>query len=91
MMARTPNGSWPGCRSFGVRNHFENMRLRPDGLKQAEQAINDTLRDLGITHYRLDSIRRDPAPNADTDVYSVTLVSTADPALKFTTSVARPD
>lgn len=84
MMARTPGGSWPGCRTFGVRQYFEGMRTRPEGLKQAEKAINDTLADLGIRHYRLQSIRRDPSPNADVDVYSVTIVSTADPGAVLT-------
>jgi len=91
MMARTPGGSWKGCRAFGVRDLFEGMRLRPDGLKQAEQAINSTLKDLGITHYRLESIRRDQSPNADVDVYSVTIVSTLEPDHKYTSSVARPE
>jgi len=91
MMARTPGGSWKGCRHFGVRDLFEGMRLRPDGIKQAEQAINNALKDLGITHFRLESIRREQGPNADVDVYSVTLVSTVDPDRKYTSSLARPD
>ncbi len=84
MMARTPGGSWAGCPSFGVRHFFENMRVRPEGLRQAEKAINDTLADLGITHYRLKSIQKEPGPNPDVDVYSVTLVSTEDPSMTWT-------
>jgi len=83
MMARTPGGSWAGCPSFGVRQYFENMRLRPEGLRQAEKAINDTLADLGITHYRLKSIQKEPGPNPDVDVYTVTLVSVQDPSLTW--------
>lgn len=84
MMARTPGGSWAGCPSFGVRHFFENMRMRPEGLRQAEKAINDTLADLGITHYRLKSIQKEPGPNPDVDVYSVTLISTEDPSMSWT-------
>lgn len=84
MMARTPGGSWPGCPSFGVRHLFEAMRLRPEGLRQAEKAINDTLADLGITSYRVKSIQKEPGPNPDVDVYTVTLVSTADPGQTWT-------
>ncbi|MBI5083455.1 MAG: hypothetical protein HZB13_02510 [Acidobacteria bacterium] len=91
MMARTPGGSWPGCRPFGIRNLLESMKVRPEGLKQAEQAINDALKDLGITHYRLESMRRESAPGADADVYSLTIVSSADPDRKFTTTVARQE
>lgn len=83
MMARTPGGSWAACHSFGVRHLFENMRLRPEGLRQAEKAINDTLADLGISHYRLKSIQKEPGPNPDVDVYSVTLVSTEDPSMSW--------
>ncbi len=84
MMARTPGGSWAGCPSFGVRQFFENMRTRPEGLRQAEKAINDTLADLGITHYRLKSIQKEPGPNPDVDVYSVTLISAEDPSMTWT-------
>ncbi|GIU77234.1 MAG: hypothetical protein KatS3mg005_0472 [Bryobacteraceae bacterium] len=84
MMARTPAGSWAGCPSFGVRNFFENMRLRPEGLRLAEKAINDTLADLGIRHYRLKSIQKEAGPNPDVDVYSLTLVSTEDPSMTWT-------
>jgi hypothetical protein len=84
MMARTPGGSWAGCPSFGVRHFFENMRLRPEGLRQAEKAINDTLADLGITHYRLKSIQKEPGPNPDVDVYTLTIVSTEDPSMTWT-------
>lgn len=84
MMARTPGGSWAGCRTFGVRHFFESMRTRPEGLRQAEKAVNDTLADLGITHYRLKSIQKEPGSNPDIDVYSVTLVSTEDPSMTWT-------
>jgi hypothetical protein len=84
MMARTPGGSWAGCPAFGVRHLFESMRVRPEGIRQAEKAINDALADLGITHYRVKSIQKEPGPNADTDVYTVTLVSAADPSMTWT-------
>lgn len=90
MMARTPRGSWKGCPSFGVRDLLEGMRLRPDGLRQAEQAINDALKDLGILHYRLESMRREPGPNPDVDTYAVTIAAVAEPERKYSTSVARP-
>jgi len=84
LMARTPQGSWPGCRTFGIRDLLEQARAKPENVRRALQAINDTLTDLGITHYRLEGMAREPRPDRDTDVYAFTVV-TRD-GQKFSTS-----
>ncbi len=87
LMARTPSGSWPGCRTFGVRDLFEGMRLRPERLSNVTDSINTTLTDLGITNFRLAAITKEPGEHADVDVYSLTIVDTADPGRKYSTVV----
>lgn len=89
LMARTPHGSWPGCRTFGVRDLFEGLRLRPENLRRATDAINDTLIDLGITHYRLEAIQREPVPDRDTEVFSFVITETAPGGRKYTGGGAR--
>ncbi len=86
-MARTPAGSFAGCRSFGLRDYFEGMRLRPDGLNQAAKAVNAALQDLGITNFRLEAIVKEPNSNPDVDNYSLILVDTE--GHKFATTVGR--
>ena len=83
LMARTPSGSWPGCRTFGVRDLFEGMRLRPERLAQVTESINTTLTDLGITNFRLSGITKESPESADIDTYSLTLVDTANPDRKY--------
>jgi hypothetical protein len=85
LMARTPSGSWPGCRTFGVRDVFEGARLRPERISQVTDSINATLTDLGITNFRLSGITKETAEHADVDVYSLTIVDTADPGRKYST------
>jgi hypothetical protein len=87
LMARTPAGSYPGCRSFGIRDYFEGMRLKPDGLTQAAKAINTALQDLGITNFRLEAIVKEPSSNPDIDSYSLTIIDTT--GHKYSTSLGR--
>lgn len=91
LMARTPAGSWPGCKTFGVRDFFEGMRLRPESLNHATQAINVTLQDLGITDLKLESITREPTANPDVDTYNLTLIDPTDPSRKYSTRLGRRD
>jgi hypothetical protein len=87
LMARTPAGSWPGCRTFGVRDVLEGMRLRPERVSHLTDAINTTLTDLGITNFRVGGITKDSGPYEESDVYSLTIVDTADSGRKYTTVV----
>ena len=87
LMARTPSGSWPGCRTFGVRDLFEGMRLRPERLSSVTESINATLTDLGVTNFRLSAITKDSPENADVDTYSLTIVDTADAGVKYSMGV----
>ena len=87
LMARTPSGSWPGCRTFGVRDLFEGMRLRPERLSHLTDTINTTLADLGITTFRVVGITKEPGEKADVDVYSVTIADTTQPERKYSTSM----
>lgn len=87
LMARTPSGSWPGCRTFGVRDLFEGMRLRPERLALVTESINATLIDLGITNFKLGAITRESGPYEESDVYSLTIVDTADAGRKYSIGV----
>jgi hypothetical protein len=87
LMARTPAGSFAGCRSFGVRDYFEDMRQRPDGMHQAAKAINAALEDLGITNFRLEGIAKEAGGNPDVDAYTLTIVDTT--GRKYSTSVGK--
>jgi hypothetical protein len=84
MMARTPQGSWPGCRAFGIRDLLEQVRMKPENVRRAVQSINEALTDLGITHYRLEGIQREPQTDRDVDVYSFTIAETGGEGRKFT-------
>jgi hypothetical protein len=85
LMARTPQGSWAGCRAFGVRDLLEGVRLKPENVRRAAQAINEALTDLGIVHYRLEGIAREPMPDRDVDVYSFTIAETGGQGRRYTT------
>jgi hypothetical protein len=76
VMAATPHGSWAGTPHFGIRDFFEQARARPELPGQALQEINRTLEDLGITHFRVQAITREPQAKQDEDSYVVTLAST---------------
>jgi uncharacterized protein YjiS (DUF1127 family) len=77
LMATTPHGSWAFCPSFGVRDYFEQARVKPDLPRLAVAEINRSLEDLGITRYKVQSIASEPQPNRDVDSYVVTLVDSA--------------
>lgn len=85
-MATTPNGSWHGSESFGVRDIFESARTRPEAPQAAMEQMNRALLDLGITKYRVDSITKE-MQTQDTDLYTVVLISTLDNAKHFTASI----
>ena len=76
VMATTPHGAWAGSSHFGIRDLFEQARNKPDAPKLAVHEINRALEDLGITHYKVQSITTEPHPNRDIDSYVVTLAST---------------
>ena len=78
LMATTPGGSWPGSKSFGVRDLFEEARTHPDAPKTAMERMNSVLVDLGITGYRVESIVKEASSNRDIDSYAVTIVSTVE-------------
>jgi len=88
-MARTPARSWAGAPAFGVRDVFEGMRVRPEGIKDALRAINAALTDLGIDRYKLESIEKEPGRNADVDTYVFNLIDTSDPHLKYSRSLGK--
>jgi hypothetical protein len=88
-MGRTPAGSWAGAPSFGVRDLFQGMRTRQDGLRDAVRAINTTLNDLGIDRYRLDSIDREPGTSPDADSYVLNLVDASDPRRTYSRTIGK--
>lgn len=68
VMVRTPQGSWSGCRRFGLREYFEQARMRPGLPQAAVHEANLALEELGITDVRIQAIETDGG-----DSYSVTL------------------
>lgn len=78
MMARTPHGSWPGSPHFGLRDFFEEARVRAQLPQLALQELNLALRDLGIVQYRVEAITKQAQANRDIDSYTVTLASTVE-------------
>ena len=80
MLGGTPHGSWAGCPSFGLRDFLEDTRVRPEQLQRAVEQANQALEDLGILHFRVQSIRRDGDPERGSMSLAVNLISTADAA-----------
>lgn len=72
-MARTPQGSWQACPSFGLRDLFEDHRQRADVPRMAQQRINQSLQDLGMDQYTVTEIVREIGNQSAVDVYSITL------------------
>ncbi len=77
MMARTPQGSWSGCPQFGLRDLFEQGRLRADVPRLATERINGALDDLGLKDYVVTEVVRELSSNRDVDTYSITLENQA--------------
>jgi hypothetical protein len=71
-MARTPQGSWQACPSFGLRDLFED-RMRADLPRLAQQRITQTLEDLGMAQYTVHEVVREISNDRGTDVYAITL------------------
>lgn len=77
MMARTPAGSWEACPSFGLRDLFENGRLRADAARSAQDRMNTALQDLGLEHFTVTDVVRELSAQRETDTYSITVENTA--------------
>jgi hypothetical protein len=75
VMATTPYGSWKGCPHFGLRDFFEQARMRPDLPQLALQEINLALKDLGIVNFEVQKIDKEAQTNRDVDSYAVTIAS----------------
>lgn len=82
-MANTPNGSWAGCREFGLRDLLEQGSTRPEKVQAVLENMNRTLDELGIGGYRVESIARESAPGAEVSHWVLNLASTADPAKTY--------
>jgi hypothetical protein len=90
IMASTPYGSWNGGAHFGLREFFEQARMRPELPQTAIQEGNAALVDLGITDYRIDRIAKEESTDRDVDSYTVTLITPGDVrrTISFTSSGA---
>lgn len=87
IMARTPQGSWSACPSFGLRDLFEDGRQRADVPRLVAERINSSLADLGLEEYEAAEVVRELSSNRDTDTYSIRLANHIT-AESLTTSVA---
>ena len=86
LMARTPRGSWAGCPVFGLRDLFENSRIRADTARLAMERINEALVDLDLRSFTVTDVVRELSPGRETDTYSIT-VEVAGTSEGFSTSV----
>ena len=87
VMARTPQGTWPACPLFGLRDLFENSRLQADAGSRAMARINEALLDLGITSYTVTDVTRELSQGREVDTYSLTLQGLS-PSDSFNTTLA---
>ncbi len=75
IMARTPEGSWPGCPSFGLRDLLEHSRQRADTARLVLQRINESLADLEIRDFKATEVVRELSPGRDTDTYTISVAN----------------
>jgi len=85
MMARTPQGSWPACPDFGLRDLFEDRSLRSDSARLAMTRINDTFEQLAISGYIVTEVVRELSATREVDTYSITIEDSVS-AESFSTS-----
>ena len=86
LMARTPRGSWAGSPVFGLRDLFENSRLRADTARLAMERINEALVDLDLRGYTVSEVVRELSPGRETDTYSI-VIEVAGTSEAFSTNV----
>lgn len=89
VMARTPHGSWSGSSHFGLREFFEEARVRPELPQLALQELNLALQDLGITNYRVETVTRETQTQRDVDSYVLTLASNLESGRTYSTRLQR--
>ena len=58
---------------FGLRDLFENSKLRADTARLAMERINEALLDLDLRHYAVTEVIRELSPGRDVDTYSITI------------------
>lgn len=73
LMARTPRGSWAGCPLFGLRDLFEDNRMRADTPRLALERMNAALADLDLNGYVVTEVVRELSAGRETDTYSIVL------------------
>ena len=78
LMAQTPHGSWKGSKNFGLRNLMQESARRGSATRQATEAINNALKDLGIDDWKVVSIERDSSLAEETAQYSVSVQRVGD-------------
>lgn len=83
IMARTPRGSWAGCARFGLRDAFEDARNRPELPRETIAELNDTLTELGVTNYRVDTITREPGTASGHYSFVINLARGAEPPVEL--------
>jgi hypothetical protein len=86
IMARTPAGTWAACPEFGLRDLFEDHRLRADVARIAMERTNRVLEDLGLGGFTILEMTREISAHRDTDTYSIT-IARVDRGETFATTV----
>jgi hypothetical protein len=82
-MANTPHESSAGSSHFGLRELLEQSRARPEKVQFALDELNRSLETLGVTAFRVESIKSESLPGDEVSSWVVNLVSTADRAKTY--------
>src|SRR5262249_44061601 len=71
VMARTAYGSWEASPAFGLRDRMTGPEAKRQPPQAFVQKINDSLIALGIDHFRVISVVREPGRESGTDEYQL--------------------
>jgi len=90
VIGRTDYGSWSGSEAFGTLGLTKVGATRQQA-KQIEDAINQTLRDLHITAYRVASVEPERSPTPYSQTFVVVFEATATPAQPITLRLGKQE
>jgi len=71
IMARTPQGSWPGSPSFGLRELLADAPRRRELLREAVLRANAGLAELGVEGVAVESIELDGVEGGESSYTAV--------------------
>lgn len=75
VIGRTDHGSWSGSEAFGTFGLTKAGATRQQA-RQIQDALNQSLRDLHITAYRVASVEPERSPTPDSQTFVVVFEAT---------------